>query len=52
MKENVFNNACEAEDFLRNFWSEVALDEVLMVFHEWMRRFEWVSERDREYVPE
>jgi hypothetical protein len=40
MKEDVFRNADEAEDFVCDFWSEAALDEVQLVFNEWMRRLE------------
>jgi hypothetical protein len=52
MKEAVPRNGDEAEDFVSTFWGEVPLDEVHLVFHRWMRRFEGVCEHDREYVPE
>jgi hypothetical protein len=40
------------QDFVSNCWSEVTLDEVQLVFHEWMRPLEWVCEHDGEYAPE
>jgi hypothetical protein len=52
MKETVCRNAAEVADFVCNFWSEVTLHEVQLVFHEWMRPLEYVCEHDGEYVPE
>jgi hypothetical protein len=52
MNEKGFRNANEFDDFVCNIWSEVTLEEVQLVFHEWMRRLEWVSQHDREYVRE
>jgi hypothetical protein len=51
MKETVFRNADEVKDFVCNIWGEVILDEMQLVFHEWMRRLECVCEHDGEYVP-
>jgi hypothetical protein len=48
MKENVFRNADEIEDFVCNCWSEVTFDEVQLVLHERMRRLEWVCEHGPE----
>jgi hypothetical protein len=34
IKENVFRNANEVEDFICNVWSEMTLDKAPLVFHE------------------
>jgi hypothetical protein len=52
MKENVFRSANEVDKLVCVFWSEVAMDEIRLVLHEWMERIEPGCGHDREYVPE
>jgi hypothetical protein len=52
MKENRFRNVNDVEDFVCNLGSEVTLAEVQLVFQEWMRRAERVSEHNEEHIPE
>jgi hypothetical protein len=43
IKETVFRTVGKVEDCVCSFWSEATLDEVQLVFHEWMRRLEWAA---------
>jgi hypothetical protein len=52
MKETVFRNVDEVEDFVCNFWSEVTSEKVQLVLRESMGGLEWVCEHDGEYVLE
>jgi hypothetical protein len=46
MKETVFRNADEHEDFVCNSESGVTLGEGRLVFHEWTKLVERVCEHD------
>jgi hypothetical protein len=52
MKETALRHAGEAEEIVSNIWREVILDEVQLVFPEWMGWLELVCEHDGECVPE
>jgi hypothetical protein len=52
MNQTAFRTANEVEDFVCNFWSELILDEVPLMFREWMALLELVCENDRECLPE
>jgi hypothetical protein len=52
IKETVFRNADEVEDFVCNSWSAVTLDEVQLAFQKWRRRLKSACEHDGEYLPE
>jgi hypothetical protein len=40
MKENEFRNLDEVKEFVRDFWSDMTLEEVQLLFHEWVNRLE------------
>jgi hypothetical protein len=52
MKALESRNGNEIEDLSWNFWNEVSLKHVQLVFHQRMRRLGWVSESDGEHAPE
>jgi hypothetical protein len=52
MKETVVRNPDEVEEIVCHFWTEATLDEVRLVFQEWMRRLDWVYQHHGKAVPE
>jgi hypothetical protein len=47
----MFRHGDEVDGFVCNLWSEGNSVEVELVFHEWMRRAECVSEHGGGYIP-
>jgi hypothetical protein len=52
MKENGLSGAIEVDVFVCTVWSEATLDEMQLVYHEWMEHLECISDHDGEWVIE
>jgi hypothetical protein len=47
-----FSSSDEIEDTIAHVWDDLTLDDVQIVFRDWVRALVWVAENDGEYISE